>query len=339
MKLSIYPLLGGLALVFLSACEQQPTGKTEQPLRVSAVVSAVVNGEYILATEVELEAASQGLIDVGERLDTKDPVFGQILDQLIDQKLLAQEALARGLDQDEGSRHRLHAARERILGNLYVEKLVSEEVDESAVLKMYQAQVELQQLGEEVLIRHILVKTEAEAQKLHADLKAGKEFAELAFTYSIDRVTSAEGGLMGYYLPDELSDPFPRVINRTAVGAISPPFETELGWHILKVDDRRREEPPTLDEMRPKIVQYLTLSEISKSLKRLRTRSEIQTVTGGDPMTAFEQDSLDDVEKSEDTDLTTEDSTDDSSGDTTDDGADDNGADTTLPKATETEEP
>mgnify|MGYP001356449529 FL=1 len=225
----------------------------------------------------------------------------QILEQLIDQKLLAQEALARGLDQDESARHRLHAARERILGNLFVERLVSDEVDESAVLKMYQAQVQLQQLGEEVLIRQILVKTEAEANKLYNELKGGKEFAELAFTYSEDRVTSAEGGLMGYFLPEELADPFPRIINRTAVGAISKPFESELGWHILKVDDRRKEEPPSLDEMRPKIVQFLTLSEISKSLKRLRTRSEIQTITGGDPKTVFENDTLEDEKDLDDT--------------------------------------
>lgn len=303
MTRCIYPVLGGLALVLLGACDPQISEKKEQPVRVNAAIAAVVNGEFILATEVELEAAAQGLIDVGERLDVKDPVFEQILEQLVDQKLLSQEALARGLDQEESARHRLQAARERILGNLYVEKLVSEEVDESAVLKMYQAQVELQQLGEEVLIRHILVKTEAEAEKLHEELRGGKEFAELAFTHSIDRVTSAEGGLMGYFLPEELSEPFPGIINRTAVGAISKPFETELGWHILKVDDRRTEEPPSLDEMRPKIVQYLTLSEISKSLKRLRTRSEIETITGGDPISVFEKQTLEEDLKSDDNEL------------------------------------
>ena len=323
MKHSVYPLLVGLALVFLSACEPETSTKKEQPVRVNAAIAAVVNGEYIQATEVELEAAAQGLIDVGERLDVKDPVFSQILEQLIDQKLLSQEALARGLDQDESARHRLHAARERILGNLYVEKLVSEQVDEAAVMKMYRAQVELQQLGEEVLVRHILVKTQAEADKLYKDLRNGKEFAELAFTYSIDRATSAEGGLMGYFLPDELSDPFPSVINRTAVGAHSKPFETELGWHILKVDDRRKEEPPSLDEMRPKIVQYLTLSEISKSLKRLRTRSEIETVTGKDSPDSLDVDAGD-VDATDDSldDASDDDLTDDA-GDVADDEKDD----------------
>ncbi len=289
MKRLVFSVASGLTLVFLGACEQDTVEDTGQPLRVNAAIAAVVNGEYILASEVELEAAAQGLLDSGERLEVDDPTFEDILEQLVDQKLLAQEALNRGLDQDESARHRLHAARERILGNILVEQLVAEEVDEKAILEMYDAQTELTQLSEEVLIRHIQVDTEAEARDLHNKLKSGGEFAELAFNHSTDRRTSAEGGLIGYVLPEEMSDEFTREINRVAVGAVSQPFESELGWHILKVEDRRREEPPSLDELRPKIMQYLTLSEISKSIKRLRSRAEIQTITGQDPMTVFEE--------------------------------------------------
>ena len=274
----------GLSLVFLSSCDQTAPSSTDEPLRVNAAIAAVVNDEFILASEVELEAAAQGLLDVGERLEVDDPQFGRILEQLIDQKLLAQEALALGLDQEESARHRLHAARERILGNLLVEQLVAQEVDEGAVLKMYQAQAELQQLGEEVLVAHIQLRREEEANEIYEDLTGGAEFAELAFRYSEDKVTSAEGGMIGYRLPEEFSDSFMNVINRTAVGAISKPFESDVGWHIIKIDDRRVEEPPSLDETRPKIVQFLTLSEISKVIERLRTRSDIQTITGDNPI-------------------------------------------------------
>lgn len=289
MKQYLFPAFTGLALVFLTGCQQEAPRDAEQPLRVNAAIAAVVNGEYILASEVELEAAAQGKLSAGERLDVDDPLFDDILQQLIDQKLLAQEALVRGLDQDDGARHRLHAARERILGNILIENLVADQVDETAILKMYKAQTELQQLGEEVLIRHVQVDTKEEAEKLYKELKSGTEFAEIAFTYSTDRSTSAEGGLLPYLLPEELADPFPGIINSTAVGQFSKPFQDDFGWHIIKVEDRRKEEPPSLDEMRPKIVQFLTLSEISKALKRLRSRAEIQTITGSDPITVFEE--------------------------------------------------
>lgn len=273
-------LIGGLAL-FLSACGSNEDPGSGTPVRVSATIAAVVNGEPILAAEVDVEAAAQGKIDVGDQLEFDDPIFGEILDQLIDQKLLAQEALVRGLDQGESAQHRLLTARERILGNILVENLVAQEVDEAAILEMYEAQTALQQLGEEVLIRHIAVDTEEEANELYQELRGGAEFAELAFAHSIDRNTNAEGGLIGYVLPEEFPGPFARAINNTAVGAFSRPFEGDLGWHIIKVDDRRTEEPPTFDEVRPTIIQFLTLNQISRVLTSLRERANIATITEG----------------------------------------------------------
>lgn len=319
-------LLGSVALMSLAACEKEEPPVKETPLRVNAAIAAVVNGEYILASEVELEAAAQGLMEPGDTLEIEDPVFQQILDQLIDQKLLAQEAMNLGLDQEESSRHRLQAARERILGNLLVENLVAQQVDEAAIMEMYNAQTELQQLGEEVLVRQILVSSQEEAQGLYQQLQDGAEFAALAFNHSLDRVTSAEGGLIGYVLPEAMSEPYRSVISRTSVGRVSQPFETQVGWVIVKVEDRRQEEPPTLDETRPKIVQFLTLSEISKVLKRLRTRAEIQTITGEDTISAFEDETLEGLPEADPED-----------GEPAD--TEDNETETGESPATETEEP
>ncbi|MAI90153.1 peptidylprolyl isomerase [Ponticaulis sp.] len=273
-----FALICGATLLSIAACDQNSPDQNASNVRVSAAIAAVVNNEPIYANDVELQAVSQGLIDAGTSLDADDPIFVDVLKQLIDQKLLAQEALTRGLNLEENAQHRLQAARERILGTILIENLVSAEVDDAAILEMYEAQTALQQLGEEVLIRHILVETEEEANELHTQLRNGAEFAEVAFAHSIDRSSSAEGGLLGYFLPEEFSAPFPRIINNTAVGAISRPFESDLGWHIIKVDDRRTEEPPTFDETRPMIAEFLTLREISRVLERLHARAQIETV-------------------------------------------------------------
>lgn len=289
MRLSLASLiLGGLALT-VAACERAEEEPKGVPVRVNGTVAAVVNNEPILASEVELEAAAQGLIPEGEALDVDNPDFERILNQLIDQKLLAQEAETRGLDDDPNTIRRLESFRERILGNILVESLVAEEVNEAAILEMYEAQMSLLELGEEVLIRHILVESRSTANDLYEQLRQGAEFAELAFAYSADNGSRAEGGLLGYVLPEEYPD-FKDAINRTAVGAISRPFQTELGWHIIKVDDRRAERPPSFDEMRGTIASFLIKSEVSKILESLWTRAEIQTITGGDPMELFEID-------------------------------------------------
>lgn len=289
MRLSLASLILGSLVLTAVGCEQKTEEPKGVPVRVSGTVAAVVNNQPILASEVELEAAAQGLIQEGQTLDVDDPDFERILNQLIDQKLLAQEAVVRGLDDDPNTIRRLENFRERILGNILVENLVAEEVDEAAVLEMYEAQMSLLELGEEVLIRHILVESQATANELYQKLRDGAEFAELAFAYSADAGSRAEGGLLGYVLPEEYPD-FEDAINRTAVGAISRPFQTELGWHIIKVDDRRTERPPSFDEMRGTIASFLIKSEVSKILEGLWARAEIQTITGGDPMDLYEID-------------------------------------------------
>ena len=260
-------------------------------------LAATVNGEYIQVYEVEFEAIAQNKLEKGGSLETDDELFDEILQQLIDQKLMAQEAMSRGLDQSERSRHRLHTMRENILGDVLIEELIAERVDETAIMEMYKRQSALQQLGEEVLIRHIQVETEDEANALYEELKAGAEFAELAFTHSVDTQTSYEGGLLTFSLPEEYAQPFPGIINRTAVGQFSKPFKSDAGWHIIKVEDRRKEEPTPLDEMRPKIVEFLMYSELSKALTELRARAEIRTHSDENPILAFQNSEFDEPEE------------------------------------------
>ena len=85
-----------------------------------------------------------------------------------------------------------------------------------------------------------------------------------------------ENGSLGYVSPNDQMDPFPVMIADTPEGGISKPFLSADGWHILKVKDRRTRAPKTRDEMRPEIVTFLTLNQISKILRELRTQAVIQ---------------------------------------------------------------
>jgi peptidyl-prolyl cis-trans isomerase C len=89
-----------------------------------------------------------------------------------------------------------------------------------------------------------------------------------------------ENGNLGFVAPNDLADPFPVVIANTPEGEVSPPFETGEGWHILKVKDRRTEPPKTREEMRPEIATFLTLNEVSRILRRLRTEANIEQGSG-----------------------------------------------------------
>ena len=109
LRHALFAAIGGLVL---TACNPQGTDPAAR-VRVDGAVAAVVNGDPVYLADVELEAAAQGRIDPGEPFGIGHPAYQDVLDQLIDQRLMAQEALAKDLDKEGTSPRRLEAARER----------------------------------------------------------------------------------------------------------------------------------------------------------------------------------------------------------------------------------
>lgn len=264
-----------LGVACLTACEDQMISSPSAG-QVDAATAALVNGDPIYISDVELEAAAQGLIEPGSPFGPDHPDFQPVLEQLIDQRLLAQEAVRRGLDLETSARRRLEAGRERLLGNILVENLVANEVTDEAIDAMYGEQVKLQQLDDEVRLRHILVETQEEADGIVAELTAGTDFTELAFKHSTDIRTRIDGGNFGWVAPNDMLEPFPAMIGDTETGSTSAPFQSEQGWHILRVDERRTRPPKTKEEMRPEIITFLTFTQISDILRELRTNADIR---------------------------------------------------------------
>jgi peptidyl-prolyl cis-trans isomerase C len=266
-----------LAVAFggVAACGNQATVDTASAA-IESEIAARVNGDPIFASDIELEAVAQGLIDPGTEFGPRNPEYFQILEQLIDQRLLAQEALRRALDQDPAAQRRLAAGRERLLGNILVESLVANEVTEDAIDRMYDEQVKLQQLDDEVRLRQILVESAERATEIVTEIGEGREFADAALEYSEDVRTRLEGGDLGWINPNDLDDPYPAMIGDTVTGTLSEPFETVDGWVILKVDERRTTPPKTKQEMRPEIITFLTFTQISDILSELRIQADIE---------------------------------------------------------------
>jgi peptidyl-prolyl cis-trans isomerase C len=265
------------ACLLAAACGQADPEPAAAKVMVEGEVAVFVNDEPIYVADLELEATTQGHILPGEAFEPDHVDYQTVLDQLIDQRLLAQESLRRGLDEEPIAVPRLKAARERILSNLLIEELVARNVSEDAIRKMYAEQVRLQQLDDEVRISLITVADQDAGSQVVAELAAGAEFSATAFKYSIDASSRIDGGDLGYIGPAEQPEPFASTIANTAVGEVSPLFESEAGWHVLKVEDRRQIGPKTLEEMRPEIVTFLTYSQINDVLGRMRAVADIKS--------------------------------------------------------------
>lgn len=236
---------------------------------------------HIGDSPISLEAVRREMARRDNTLDVSqlgpgDPVFDQTLLDLIDQRLLALEAVRRGLYNHPSARERLAAAEERILSNVLVEDVVSSTVSEAAIERLYREQLELIPTIEEIRARHILIDTREEAEQVARLLAEGADFSQLASQVSQDPATRFNGGDLGYFTYDAIVPDFARVAYATLEGQISAPFQTEYGWHVLEVIDRRQQPRPSLEEMRGSIVRFLTLQGMDGLLASIRDEYPVE---------------------------------------------------------------
>ena len=110
---------------------------------------------------------------------------------------------------------------------------------------------------EQVHARHILVKTKAEADSIEAQLRRGANFADLAKKNSVDPGSKDKGGDLGYFGQTQMVPPFANVAFALKPGQISQPVQTQFGWHIIQVLDKRPAHTDSLAEATPKVRQNL----------------------------------------------------------------------------------
>jgi peptidyl-prolyl cis-trans isomerase C len=273
-RLALSALVAGVLL--LSACDRDTTA--ERPPEAGDVAVAKVDGHSIWASDVKREAAAQGLIGEGEPLDQQSDLFRRVLDEVVDQKLLAAEAIKRGLDKDPVALRRLAAARERVLGDMLVESVVEKAVNDNAIRGLYQEQLKLSKQSEEYRARQILVASQADGEAIKKLLASGASFDALAMERSSDAATRFNGGDLGYFTVDVMPDAYGLALKTAKVGDIVGPFQTEGGWAVLRVEDRRLEAPITLEAARPQIVRFLTYDQVRDLLEKLRSAAKLQNL-------------------------------------------------------------
>ncbi len=273
-------IAAAVALGLLAAACNQAVTIERAPTPGDTAV-ARVDGRTIWKSDVDREAVAQGLIGEGEPLDLSSDLFHRVMDEVVDQELLAAEAAKRKLDRDPVAQRRLAAARKRILGDMLVEGVVEKAVNENAIRALYQEQLRLSKQSEEIHARQILTPTQADAEAVKKLLATGASFEALAMQRSTDAATRFNGGDLGYFTTDVMPDAYAAALKTAKIGDVIGPLQTEGGWAILKVEDRRLEQPITLEAARPQIVRFLTYDEVRELLEKLRKQSKVQMLIAG----------------------------------------------------------
>jgi peptidyl-prolyl cis-trans isomerase C len=274
----ISALAAAFCLVLLAACTQ-PGGDNRAPEPGDTAV-AKINDQTIWASDVKREAVAQGLIGEGEPLDISTDLFHRVLDEVIDQKLLSTEAVKRRIENDPLAKRRLNAARERILGDMLVENVVEQAVNDNAIKTLYDEQLKLAKQSPEYHVRQILCASQADADATRKLLSTGASFEALAMERSTDSATRFSGGDLGYLTADVMPEAYAAALKTAQVGQVIGPFKVDAGWVILKVEDQRPEKPISLDVARPQIVRLLSYGQIGDLLKNLRSQNTVKVLIG-----------------------------------------------------------
>lgn len=243
--------VGGLALaVSLSAGAAAAQSKL-QPLDTgSDPVVATVDGAPIMRSDVT--DFQKSLPPQYQKLPLQ-MLYPALLDKLIEIKLISGAGQKEQLANDDEVKRRIDQFRERVIEEVYLQRIIEKQVTEPALRQRYDKYIKDTPARQEISARHILVQTESEAKDVLAELKKGADFAELAKTRSIDPSAKAQGGDLGFFTRDEMVPEFSTAAFKMKDGEISAaPVKTQFGWHIIKVEAHRTTVPP-FEEMREKL--------------------------------------------------------------------------------------
>jgi peptidyl-prolyl cis-trans isomerase C len=264
LKILALAVVLGASTVPVAALAQEPPGPD--------TIVATVGGEPI--TEADLAFAAE---DIGQDLSNIPPeqLRAVLLAQMIDLKLMAQAGHAKGLEDDELFKVRLKYLTDRALRRAYTKQAVSDTITSEAIKAEYDRIVAAMPAEDEVHARHILVTTEDDAKAIKAELDAGADFAALAREKSIEPGAAQSGGDLGYFKAAMMVKPFADAAFAMQVGEISNPVQTQFGWHIIKVEDRRPAAKPTLEQLTPQIGQQLYVQKYRALFDELRKAATI----------------------------------------------------------------
>lgn len=277
------PIFGALLIgvAILGGCIEKTSSDEKSALNTDVVrlgdeVVARVNGTNIFHSDVEYAALAKGSIATGTVLTSHDPLFRAQLDELIDRRLLALEALRVSLDQNDDTRRRLAASRELILSNIVVENLLQQKITNESLRRMYEEQSALRTDMKQVRARHILVESQEKAQEIYDLLANGGDFASLAKQVSLDISTRDLGGDLSFFTKASMDKEIADQSFALKQGEVSAPFKTKKGWHVLEVIAMRATPQPAFEDIKSEIESFMTYDEIEKKLKSLRSESQIK---------------------------------------------------------------
>lgn len=267
-RLMLPALLGLLALGGLAACHKQAGNPGD------SAVLATVNGTPI----------TQGMLDEFVRIQAHgqlpelNPVQkASLVKTLVNMELLAQEARKQGLDKQADVQTQMQLNDNDLLAEKAAQDYMTKHTPTDADIKAAYDERTKNFDQHEYKARHILVKDQAQAQDIIAQLNKGAKFATLAEKYSLDKQSAQNGGELGdWFPPDSMVPQFSAAVAKLKKGEITQaPVQSEYGWHVIKLEDVRDRPVPTLAQQHDQIANELQGKTFQAYIKQLTDAGKV----------------------------------------------------------------
>lgn len=243
---------------------------------VAAIAQETATADTVVATVDGVEITAGHLLMMRAQLPQQyqslpdDALFEGLLDQAVQQQLLAAEATTL----DRASRLLLDNQDRNLRANAEITRLFDAELTDAAIQAAYDARYAAVEPGTEYNAAHILVETEDAAAAIKGELDAGADFAELARAKSTGP-SGPNGGNLGWFGPGMMVPAFEQAVVSLDPGAVSAPVETQFGWHVIQLIETRTAEIPPLDEVRDEIFGELQAALLAERLDALTAEAEV----------------------------------------------------------------
>ena len=255
-------LIGALAL----------PATAQDDVTADTVVATVNNTEITLGHMIVLRA---GLPDQFAQLPA-DVLYTGILDQLVQQTLMMD---AHGGDLSKVSQLMLENERRAVTASEEINRITTTAVNDAAIEAYFQANYVNGDDVTEYSASHILVETEEKAQELVGLLEGGADFAALAQEHSTGP-SGPGGGKLGWFGAGMMVEEFQAAVEQMDVGSVSPPVETQFGWHVILLSETRVAARPELEDVRGEIEEVLRVAAVEEAVAALTSTGEVDRAAG-----------------------------------------------------------
>ncbi len=236
---------------------------------------AAVNGKNITQTQYQNHLKQRQAKNAKGKQAA--PINRQvILDELINREILLQEAKKLKLHKNK----KIKAQLELLKNNLLIQALIAQSPASKPVSDKELKEVYDKQIGgadpKEFKARHILVKDEAKAKKLIAELNDGANFEEVAKKESTGP-SGKNGGDLGWFSSAQMVPAFSKATAKLKKGTHSQkPVKTRFGFHIIKLEDTRKRELPKFEDVKNQIKPIIQNKRLQEYVVKLRSKAKIE---------------------------------------------------------------